>query len=73
MSLYFPCVPRNVSPGEAGEQLGESQRGAPHPEVPVPGPARRAAGRPEGLRPGPDHRAAALSALEPGGGLHSAG
>lgn len=71
VSLCTP--PPQTLPGQAGEQLGESQRGSPDPEVPVSGAARGAAGRPEGLRAGPDHRPAAMPALEPGGGLHAAG
>lgn len=72
-AVFQPLFASSFLPGQAGEQLGEPQRGPPHPEVPVPGSARGAAGRPEGLRAGPDHRPAAVSALEPGGGLHSAG
>ena len=72
--IHLTFISSAVSPpGQAGEQLGESQRGSPDPEVLVPGAARGAAGRPEGLRARPDHRPAALPALEPGRGLHTAG
>lgn len=65
--------PSTTLPGQTGQQLGESQRGTPHPEVPVPSTARGAAGWSEGLRAGLNHWPAAMSALEPGGGLHTAG